>query len=151
MRTLLSSRSGRALALHSSWQALPPIRRTAGSLRAVRVTQSSTHIMAIKLDTLRDFAPYFLTEPLLPGGTIVALLLWLSQTFIRDGFAGVRQYVHAPRGAHTTIAADRIPHAGVRSLCLKSCAVVAGWRNRIVQWCEVLGARRRCCAAQLIA
>src|SRR5687767_6857934 len=114
MRTLRSSRSGRASALRSSSRALPRTRRTAGSLRAVKVTQSYTRIMATKLGTLRDLAPYFLIEPLLPGATVVALLLWLSQVFIRDGFAGARQYLHLPRGANTAVTADRVRRVGVR-------------------------------------
>jgi hypothetical protein len=89
------------------------------------------------LPALRDLAPYFLVEPLLPGGTLVALLLWLSQMFVRDGFGGVRQYLHAPRTS-TVIAANRTRSAATRRFCAKSCAVVAAWSGRIVQWCKSL-------------
>src|SRR5688500_2423222 len=147
MRSLRSFRSGRASALRSSSRALPRTLRTAGSSRGAKVTPSSTRIMATKLGTVRDLAPYFLIEPLLPGGTVVALLLWLSQVFIRDGLAGVRQYLHLPRGANTAVTADRVRQVGVRNLCRKSCAVVAAWRNRIVQWCEVSGSEVLMCCA----
>ena len=57
----------------------------------------STGIMGTKLATVRDLAPYYLVEPLLPGGTVLALLLWLLRAFVTDRFAGVRQYLHTPR------------------------------------------------------
>ena len=105
--------------------------------------------MATKLGTVRDLAPYFLIEPLLPGATVVALLLWLSQVFIRDGFAGVRQYLHLPRGANSAVTADRVRQLEVRSFCRKRCAVVAAWRKRVVQWCEVSGSEvLMCCAVK---
>ena len=105
--------------------------------------------MGTKLRTLRDFAPYVLIEPLLPGGTVVALLLWLSQAFLGGGLARVRQYLHAPRSA-TLVAADRMPQARVRSFCRKNCAVVAAWRNSIVQWCNEPARGDPCCAARVI-
>ena len=83
---------------------------------------------------LQILGPYFVVEPLLPGGTLLALVFWLSQKFVREGFDGVRQYAHAPRAA-TPISAVRA--AGDRlGLCLKRCAVIIAWRDRIRQRCE---------------
>ena len=101
--------------------------------------------------TLRDLAPYFVIEPLLPGSTLVALLLWLSHAFARDGFANIRQYSQAPPTSSGTVAADRAQTPASEGPCTKGCAVVAAWRDRIVQWCEVVGAAQRCCAARLVA
>jgi hypothetical protein len=101
------------------------------------------------LAALRDLAPYFVIEPLLPGGTLVALLLWLSQAFVRDRLSQVRQYLHAPRSTGV-LAASGVSRATKRRLCARTCDVVAAWRSRLVQWCEVAGSLHRCCAVQLV-
>src|SRR5688572_11402195 len=88
------------------------------------------------LAAVRDLAPYFLVEPLLPGASVAILLLWLSNTFIRNGFSGVRQYLHTSRAATPVSAANGRARSGRRDLCVNACAVVATWRDRIVQWCE---------------
>ena len=41
------------------------------------------------LPGLRNAGPYLLIELLLPGGTLLALLLWLSQGMSRNTLAGV--------------------------------------------------------------
>ena len=43
------------------------------------------------LPGLRAFGPYLLIELLLPGGTLLAFLLWLSQRFKRVGFADMQR------------------------------------------------------------
>lgn len=44
----------------------------------------------------RHIAPWFVVEALLPGAALFALLLWLSQRFVREGFDQVRQHAFAP-------------------------------------------------------
>ena len=45
---------------------------------------------------LREVAPWFVVEALLPGTALFVLLLWLSQRFVREGFGRVRQYALVP-------------------------------------------------------
>jgi hypothetical protein len=45
---------------------------------------------------LRAAGPYLLIEVLLPGGTLLALLLWLAQRFMRSG-AKTAQGVPRPK------------------------------------------------------
>ena len=42
---------------------------------------------------LRAFGPYLLVELLLPGGTLIALLLWLSQRLQANGLGAHRGVV----------------------------------------------------------
>jgi hypothetical protein len=42
------------------------------------------------LPKLRALGPYLLVEMFLPGGTLVALLLWLSQRYRRAGVGAVQ-------------------------------------------------------------
>ena len=98
------------------------------------------------LSALRDFAPYFLVEPLLPGGTLVALLLWLSQRFVRDGFGDVRQYPKTPAPRTAVILGKTKPSRKRSRLCFSRCRVVTVWRDRVRQWCETIAAARQCCA-----
>lgn len=46
--------------------------------------------------SLRRAGPYLLLELLLPGGTLVALLLWLSTALGRGQFADVQSRSSAP-------------------------------------------------------
>ena len=48
------------------------------------------------LPKLRSLGPYFLVELLLPGGTLIALLLWLSQGMARTGVLTMQPPVDAP-------------------------------------------------------
>jgi hypothetical protein len=50
------------------------------------------------LETLRRTGPYLLVELLLPGGTLLALLLWLSNGVGRGHFADVHQAKISPAG-----------------------------------------------------
>ena len=57
------------------------------------------------ITALRDVGPYVLLEILLPGGTLVALLLWLSQRYMSGGLRGVRQYLFQQKVAKPAAAA----------------------------------------------
>jgi hypothetical protein len=46
--------------------------------------------------SLRRAGPYLLVELLLPGGTLVALVLWLSSALGRGQFADVQSLSSAP-------------------------------------------------------
>jgi hypothetical protein len=48
------------------------------------------------LPKLRSLGPYFFVELLLPGGTLIALLLWLSQGMSRTGVLNVQPPVDVP-------------------------------------------------------
>jgi hypothetical protein len=45
---------------------------------------------------LRALSPYLFVELLLPGGTLIALLLWLSQGMTRTGVMTVNLPVEVP-------------------------------------------------------
>ncbi len=98
------------------------------------------------LARLRDFAPYFVVEPLLPGGALVALLLWLSRHFIRNGLRDVRQHLHH-RGTDKPVIQAKAPanSLAVRP-CVRRCAVVRVVRNGFRRWYESVVALRQCCA-----
>jgi hypothetical protein len=55
---------------------------------------------------LRALGPYVALELLLPGGTLIALLLWLSQRFDVAGFGPVHAYVAARRLANPAVATE---------------------------------------------
>jgi hypothetical protein len=60
------------------------------------------------LSRLRTYGPYILMEMLLPGGTLLALLLWLSQHLGGMGPGSVYRYLLAQR-YRAAVAAQ--PHA----------------------------------------
>ncbi|MGH8663636.1 MAG: hypothetical protein ACREUX_05165 [Burkholderiales bacterium] len=60
------------------------------------------------LSGLRAYGPYVLMEMLLPGGTLLALLLWLSQRLGYMGSGSVYRYLLAQR-YRAAVAAK--PHA----------------------------------------
>lgn len=60
------------------------------------------------LSRLRACGPYLLMEMLLPGGTLLALLLWLSQRLGSMGPGSVQRYLLAQR-YRAAVAAK--PHA----------------------------------------
>lgn len=98
------------------------------------------------LARVRDFAPYFVVEPLLPGGALVALLLWLSRHFIRNGLRDVRQHLH-DRGIETPVVQAKAPANSLAArLCVRRCAVVRVLRNGFRRWCESVAAQRQGCA-----
>ena len=63
---------------------------------------------------LRAYGPYFLVEMLLPGGTLLALLLWLSQRLGYMGSGSVHRYLLAQR-YRAAVAAK--PHALETEVC----------------------------------
>jgi hypothetical protein len=65
---------------------------------------------------LRAYGPYLLMEMLLPGGTLLALLLWLSQRLGYMGPGSVYRYLLAQR-YRAAVAAK--PHALKRELCVR--------------------------------
>ena len=66
------------------------------------------------LSRLRAYGPYVLMEMLLPGGTLLALLLWLSQRLGYMGSGSVYRYLLAQR-YRAAVAAK--PHALEAQLC----------------------------------
>jgi hypothetical protein len=78
----------------------------------------------------------FIIEILLPGGARAALLLWLLRGYLKDGFANVRQYLHAPRIAKPAIFANAQP--GIRKICrcLQQTVYVGAWPGGFRQRCE---------------
>lgn len=66
---------------------------------------------------VRSLGPYLLIELLLPGGTLVALLLWLSKRYLGDGFGSVRQYLHG-KGVFKPVLAAKPQVAKRKALCL---------------------------------
>ena len=57
------------------------------------------------LPTLRRAGPYLLMELLLPGGTLLAVLLWLSQGFAQGKFAIVHERDVTPSALELVIGA----------------------------------------------
>ena len=82
---------------------------------------------------LREFAP-FLVEALLPGATLFALLLWLSQRFVGEGFGRVRQYAFAPAAGMLSAKASA-QRSWWSCTCAGPCACLS----------EIARGLRRCC------
>ena len=61
------------------------------------------------LPGLKGYAPYLLMEILLPGGTLLALLLWLSQRWEGLGAISVQRQMRREMGYRSAISAK--PHA----------------------------------------
>lgn len=93
---------------------------------------------------LHKLAPYLLVELLLPGGTLIAMLLWLSQstTSLRGGAAQSRQLppravaervVDRPRPLRCACAfiADRIRCGAILN------ALTSGSRSKWVRSCRL--------------
>ena len=83
---------------------------------------------------LRELGPWFVVEALLPGAALFALLLWLSQRFVREGFAQVRQHAFAPTADTVSVKAS-----AQRNWWSCTCADACTCLSRIVH-----GLRRRC-------
>jgi hypothetical protein len=58
--------------------------------------QVTTHVSDKGLGWFRRAGPYLLLELLLPGGTLLALLLWFSSGLSRGQFAEAQQQSMAP-------------------------------------------------------
>lgn len=61
-----------------------------------------------RLAGLKAYGPYLLMEMLLPGGTLLALLLWLSQRWEGVGGASLQRYVVREMGYRAAVSAP--PH-----------------------------------------
>ena len=96
------------------------------------------------LTTLRDVSPFIVAEALLPGSVLIAVLLWLSQAFIRHGLGDVHQYRAAHADETIPFPARTPPRTARFHVCTRRCAVVTVWRNRFRQWCEAFGRVRQC-------
>jgi hypothetical protein len=101
---------------------------------------------ASTLTRLGHFAPYFVVELLLPGATLVALLLWLSRNFMRNGLRDVRQHMYEKSVEKPVIIAKARVKGLAMRLCGKRCAVVRLLRDSFRQWCESVLPARQCCA-----
>ena len=98
------------------------------------------------LDGLRDFGPYLLVELLLPGGTLVALLLWLTRRFLRDGLGDIHQHRFGPPRLNATImATPQARHPRV-CMCPAHSVVLGVGLRRFQQWCDSSRVRMACCA-----
>ena len=84
--------------------------------------------------SLGAFGLYVFIEIVLPGGARAALLLWLLRSYLRDGFAGVRQYLHAPHIGKPAIFAGAQPRISRICRCLQRIVylgtVSGGFRHR---------------------
>ena len=80
---------------------------------------------------LRDLGPYVLLEILLPGGTLVALILWLSQRYMGGGLGGVRQHLFQQKVAKPVAAIARF---GRSALCALLLPTVAGRLVTLGPW-----------------
>ena len=98
------------------------------------------------LTQLRDLSPYFLLEPLLPGGALIALLLWLSQRFIRNGFGDVRQYLFGQR-FRAAISAKVETAKRMLCRCVRASVFLSNGPNGFRARCESLAAEPNCCAS----
>ena len=63
---------------------------------------------------VRSLGPYVLIELLLPGGTLLALLLWLSQGMARTGLIAIDQPVMSPSAIERVIAPTNHMTVGAR-------------------------------------
>ncbi|HZN27214.1 MAG TPA: hypothetical protein VFB75_23510 [Burkholderiales bacterium] len=63
---------------------------------------------------VRSLGPYVLIELLLPGGTLLALLLWLSQGMARTGLIAIDQPVMSPSTIERVIAPTNHMTVGAR-------------------------------------
>jgi hypothetical protein len=79
--------------------------------------------MKTLLHGVRDLGPYLLVELLLPGGSLIALLMWLFRRHSRKANPQVEKTQNLP--AHPAAAAAPAPRLGVRhtgGLCPGGCA-----------------------------
>jgi hypothetical protein len=64
---------------------------------------------------LRSLGPYLLVELLLPGGTLIALILWLSQGMARGGLMSIEYPTVAPAQVEKIISPVDVQRGMVRS------------------------------------
>ena len=101
--------------------------------------------MSRSLAVFRDCGPYVLIELVLPGGTLIALLLYLSRRFLRDGLGSVRQ--HAIRRVVDRVAVKAKPHPGRADMCMcrGHTAIVSAGTGGLEQRCDGRGGLAVCC------
>ena len=99
--------------------------------------------------SLGAFGAYIFINMLLPGAALAALLLWMLRSYFRDGFAGVRQYLHAPHILKPAIFANAQP--GMRKICrcLQQIVFLGAWPGSFRQRCEP-SANTSCCTSMSI-
>lgn len=82
-----------------------------------------------------ELAPWFAMEALLPGAALFALLLWLSQRFVREGFREMRQYAFAPVGQWTMASTVKKNWWSCTCKSVGSCHRIADTAARAVRRC----------------
>jgi hypothetical protein len=100
--------------------------------------------MTRSLTVLRDCGPYVLIELLLPGGTLVALLLWLSRRFMRGGLDTVRQHTFRRALHKATINAKPHPHGRHVCTCEGHTTVLSASSRAFAQSCARMTAPACC-------
>src|SRR4051812_23883007 len=107
---------------------------------------STSSRMERSLTILRDCGPYVLIELLLPGGTLIALLVYLSRRFVRGGLSNVQQ-VAARRAVDATPVMTK-PRPGKTRVCLcpGHTTVVRHASGTFEQRCEQHATLAACCA-----
>ena len=93
---------------------------------------------------LRDCGPYLLIELLLPGGTLVALLLYLSRRFLRGGLSAGQ---YAARRVAEPVPVKAKPVTGRADLCLCAGHVAVLGSQGPQARCERGDALAACCCA----
>lgn len=84
---------------------------------------------------LKSLGPYLLIELILPGGTLIALLLWLSQGMRR----GTRGVVHKPALLWpAAIARVVTPRRPLRHADDRRCCALSGRVSRVLQRARAL-------------
>jgi hypothetical protein len=86
--------------------------------------------------SLSAFGAYVFIEIVLPGAALAALLLWMLRSYFRDGFASVRQYLHAPRISKPAILANELPTIRKICRCLRQIVSPGNWPGGFRQRCE---------------
>jgi hypothetical protein len=86
---------------------------------------------------LRGFVPWIITEGMLPGATLFALLLLLSQRFVRAGFGDIRQHAFAPDAGKWSLATP-LKRNWWSCTCasIESCACAAAIASGLRRCCE---------------
>ncbi|MGE5102599.1 MAG: hypothetical protein ACM3SX_21640 [Deltaproteobacteria bacterium] len=88
---------------------------------------------------LREVAPWFALQALVPGAALFALLLWLSLRFLRNGFRDVRQHAFVPVGQWTATSGVKRNLWSCTCGSLAACACTAAIARGL----------RRCCVKLL--
>jgi hypothetical protein len=84
-------------------------------------------------------ATWLLVDQVLPGATLFALLLWLSQHYLRDGFGDVRQYAFAANAGKWSLTAPVRRNWWSCTCAIEACRCLAAVAHGL----------RRCCVKVL--